>query len=129
MIRPQADFPMLDEYKKQGFAITDKTIFALGQDIYSDYPLSADLMVHELVHLKQQAEVGVKEWVYDFLYTPAKRLEYELEAYKIQILSIKDRNYRTKVWLQSAKTLSSDLYGNIISYQDAKDQLSPHKKG
>ncbi len=128
MIRPQSDFPLMEEYKAQGFDITDKTIFALGVDIYTNYNLSPDLMVHELVHLKQQQEVGVKEWVYDFLYVPAKRLEYELEAYKIQIHSIKDRNHRAKVWLQSAKSLSSSLYGNIISYEDAKEQLSPLKK-
>lgn len=121
-IRPQKDFPMMDEYKKY-FDITDKTIFALGLDIYTDYPLSKDLFIHEVQHLKQQAKVGVKEWVYDFLYVPAKRLEYELDAYRVQLKSIKDRNERNRVRIESAKNLSSSLYGNIISYQDAFERM------
>lgn len=125
MIRPQADFPLMDEYRNQGFEITDRTIFALGEDIYTDFPLTPDLLVHELTHLKQQEEVGVKEWVYDFLYKPSLRLKYEIEAYQVQIKSIKDRNHRAKVWLESAKNLSSALYGNIISFDDARDILKP----
>ena len=122
MIRPQVDFPLMEEYKKQ-FEITDKTIFALGEDIYTDYPLTPDLLVHELVHLRQQAEVGVKEWVYDFLYNPALRLKYELEAYQEQLKSIKDRNQRHRKRLVCAEQLSSTLYGNIISKKDAFDLL------
>lgn len=117
-IRPQKDFPFMNEYKEL-FAITDKTVFALGDSIYTDYPLSEDLFVHELVHLKQQEKVGVKEWVYDFLYDVEARLRYEVEAYRKQLASIKDRNYRHKVRMQSARNLSSDLYGSIISYDDA----------
>lgn len=113
----------MEEYKEQ-FEITDKTIFALGADIYTDYPLTPDLYIHELVHLKQQEEVGVKEWVYDFLYVPEKRLEYEIEAYRTQLSSIKDRNHRAKVLFDSSKQLSSSLYGNIISYADAFKVLS-----
>lgn len=121
-IRPQSDFPLMDEYKKY-FAITDKTIFALGLDIYTDYPLTPDLYIHEVQHLKQQAKVGVKEWVYDFLYVPARRLEYELDAYRVQLKSIKDRNHRNRVRIESAKNLSSSLYGNIISFQEAFDAM------
>lgn len=110
------------EYKKY-FDITDRTIFALGEDIYTNYPLTPDIYVHELVHLEQQAKVGVKEWVYDFLYVPKKRLEYELEAYRKQLRSIKDRNHRNQVRIESAGNLSSSLYGNIISKQEAFDLM------
>lgn len=118
MILPQAEFPLMNEYKKF-FAIDEYTIFALAENIYTDYPLTPDLLIHENVHLKQQAKVGVKEWVYDFLYNPAKRLEYELEAYKEQLKSIKDRNQRHRVRMRSAEQLSSAMYGNIISFKDA----------
>lgn len=121
-IRPQSDFPLMDEYK-QYFEITDRTVFALGESIYTDYPLTPDLLVHELVHLKQQAKIGVKNWLYDFLYVPARRLEIEVEAYREQIKSIKDRNQRARVWMQSARNLSSALYGNIINYQEALTRL------
>lgn len=118
MIRPQKDFPFIDEYKKF-FEITDRTIFAGGDSIYTDYPLSSDLLVHELVHLKQQAEYGLIEWVHDFIYNPKFRLEQEKQAYREQLKSIKDRNHRNKVRIESARNLSSGLYGNIISYEDA----------
>lgn len=122
MIRPQSEFPLMSEYKKH-FEIDENTIFALGEDIYTNNDLPPDILIHEQVHLKQQAKIGVKEWVYDFLYTPAKRLEYELEAYRAQLKSIKDRNQRNKVRIQCAYNLSSGLYGNIISKQDAFDLL------
>lgn len=121
-IRPQADFPFIEEYRKQ-FDITKYTIFAGGDAIYTDYPLTPDLLVHELVHLRQQEEIGLKEWVYDFLYTPAKRLEYELEAYREQLQSIKDRNHRARIRHESSINLSSSLYGNIINFTDAFELL------
>lgn len=122
MIRPQVEFPLMDEYKKK-FAITDKTIFALGEDIFTDYKLTPDLLIHESTHLKQQAKIGVKEWVYDFLEYPARRLEFEIEAYREQLKSIKDRNHRDKIRRESATNLSSGLYGNIISYTEAFQKL------
>lgn len=124
MIRKQADFPFLDEYKKQ-FAITKDTIFACYPDIYCDGQLTQDLLIHELVHLRQQEKIGLKEWVYDFLYDPKKRLEYEVEAYKEQLKSIKDRNHKTREYFKAAQQLSSDLYGNIIDYQTALQLLKP----
>ncbi len=122
MIRPQSEFPLMEEYKKK-FAITEGTIFALGEDIFTDNTLTPDLLVHENTHLKQQAKIGVKEWVYDFLEVPARRLEIELEAYRAQLKSIKDRNQRDKIRRISADTLSSALYGNIISRAEAWDKL------
>ncbi len=108
----------MEEYQKQ-FKISPRTIFALGDSIYTDYPLTPDLLVHELVHIKQQEKVGVKEWVYDFLYDIESRLKFEVEAYRKQLMSIKDRNHRHKIRMESARNLSSELYGSIISYDDA----------
>lgn len=121
-IKPQNEFPLMEQYKEL-FDIDDNTIFALAEDIYTNNPLPPEILVHENIHLKQQAEVGVKEWVYDFLYTPSKRLEYEIEAYRAQLDFIKDRNKKAKDRVQCAKNLSSGLYGNIISYGDAYELL------
>lgn len=121
-IRPQKDFPLMEEYKAK-FPITDGTIFALSLDIYTNHPLTPDLFVHEVCHLKQQERDGLKEWVYDFLEYPDKRLAYELEAYREQLKSIKDRNHRHKIRMESARNLSSPLYGSIISFKDAFDQM------
>ena len=117
-IRPQKEFPLIEEYGKK-FAITEDTIFALFPHIYTDNQLSPDLMIHEFCHLKQQQKVGITEWVYDFLEYPAKRLEYEVEAYKEQLRSIKDRNHRDRVRRESARNLGSALYGNIVSPDEA----------
>lgn len=122
MLRPQVDFPLMEEYKKF-FEITDDTVFALYPDIYSNNALPADILVHELVHHRQQEKIGVKEWVYDFLYNPEARLQFELEAYREQLKSIKDLNQRNRRRIESARNLSSALYGNIISYQDAFDLM------
>lgn len=122
MMKKQVEFPLLEEYKKY-FAVDKNTIFALGEHIYTNNDLTDDLLVHELVHLKQQEEMGVTEWVYDFLHDPEARLRFEVQAYREQIKSIKDRNYRTKVLYQSAKNLSSALYGNIITNSQALELL------
>lgn len=118
MIKKQVEFPLLEEYRKH-FNITDDTIFALGEHIYTNKDLTADLLIHEMTHLRQQEEMGVTEWVYDFLHNPKERLKFEVEAYREQLKSIKDRNHRTRILYDSAKTLSSDLYGNIITQPEA----------
>lgn len=123
MIRPQDEFPLMEEYKQQGFTIDENTIFALGEDIYTNKELTPDLLVHEIQHLKQQQRDGTKEWLYDYLYVPKKRLEYEIDAYRAQLRSIKDRNHKNKIRLLSARTLSSSLYGNIITYEEALAKL------
>lgn len=122
MFAPQKEFPLIETYRKQ-FAITDKTIFAYNGKIYTDYDLPHHLIVHEKVHLEQQDEIGLEQWVYNYLYRPEKRLGYEIEAYKRQLRSIKDRNWRAKTRMESARNLSSSLYGGIISYEEALQKL------
>ena len=108
----------MDEYKKH-FEISDGTIFALYPNIYTNNKLTSDLLVHEITHLRQQEKIGVKEWVKNFLENPAKRIEYELEAYRNQISSFKNRELKNKCRIWASETLSSALYGNIISKDEA----------
>lgn len=121
-IRPQKEFPLLERYREV-FDITDRTIFAYNDVIYCDGKLPPDLIVHEKVHHKQQKRVGLDRWVELFLTDPKFRLEQEIEAYTTQLRSITDRNYKMTVYLSSAKALSSSLYGNIISYEEALEAL------
>ena len=118
IFRPQAEFPLLEDYKKV-FEITNKTIFAYDNKIYCDYPLTPDLVVHEYKHWEQQNEIGLDRWVEMYLTNNNFRLTMEIEAYRAQLLSIKDREVRNKVRLISARQLSSELYGNIITKEDA----------
>jgi hypothetical protein len=122
-IRPQAEFPLWDEYAKH-FELNENVIFALYPDIYTNNKLTPDLLVHESTHLRQQQKIGVNEWVKNFLENPSKRIEYELEAYRNQIKSIKDREQKNKCRIWASETLSSGLYGNIISKEQVFKLLS-----
>ena len=122
-MKPQNEFPLLDTFSKV-FDITPRTIFAYDKNIYCDYPLTDDLLIHEQTHLAQQEKYGLDKWVEEYLTNSGFRLEMELEAYRNQIVSINDRNQRVRVRIQSAKDLSSSLYGNIISYDEALKFLS-----
>lgn len=122
MFKPQDEFPLLDKYKEK-FAVDQFTIFAYDKYIYTNYKLTSDLLIHENVHLKQQEEIGLDAWVEGFLNDPEFRLKVELEAYKAQINSILDSAKRSKLRLQCAENLSSELYGSIISLSEAFDSL------
>jgi|688.fasta_scaffold353981_2 hypothetical protein len=122
MIKKQVEFPLLDKYK-QVFDITPQTIFAYGDDIYTDTPLTVDLAAHESTHLDQQEKVGLDLWVNLYLTDSNFRIAQETEAYKNQLKVFLDRNERYIMKLEFAKTLSSGLYGNCIEYSDALKRL------
>lgn len=114
----QVDFPYLEQYRKK-FKVTDRTIFAYNKEIYSNYELSEDLLLHEIKHIEQQNRIGADLWVEKYLNNRQFRLNEEVEAYQAQLAFIKDRNQRYKLKILCAKTLSSDLYGNIITFDKA----------
>ena len=116
MERPQKEFPLMEEYRKH-FEITDDTIFTLYPDIYANNKLTPDLIAHEMTHIRQQEKQGVKSWVDRYLSEPQFRITQELEAYRNQIQSIKDKNARYKCRIWASETLSSGLYGNVVDYQ------------
>ena len=118
ILYPQSEFPLLKEYSRH-FDITPKTIFAYDHKIYSNGNLPEHLIVHEQTHHKQQDKYGLDNWVEKYLNDNKFRLLMEIEAYQTQLKSIKDRNTRVKVAMESAKNLSSSLYGNIIDYKEA----------
>lgn len=122
ILKPQIEFPLLEKYKEV-FPITKDTIFAYDNVIYSNNNLPEHLIIHEKVHIRQQNEKGLDEWVFFFLKNPAFRLEQELEAYREQLDSIKDRNLKALVRMESAKNLSGGLYGDIITFQKALELL------
>lgn len=117
-IHPQKNFPLLEEYKKY-FNITPHTIFAYDHKIYTNDDLPQHLIIHEMTHHIQQDEHGLDAWVTRYLNDPQFRLDMEIEAYAMQLKSIKDRNGRAWQLMLCAKDLSSDLYGNIITKDEA----------
>jgi len=117
-IKPQSEFPLLSRFKEV-FPITTHTIFAYNHVIYCDYKLPDHLIVHEETHHRQQDRDGLDYWIDNYLKDPKYRLEQEIEAYKNQLQSIKDRNQRSKIRIESARNLSSELYGNLLTFQEA----------
>ena len=116
--KPQVEFPLLKEYARV-FAITPMTIFAFVDTVYCDYLLPDHLVVHENIHLKRQMKIGPDKWVEQYLTDPKFRLNEEVIAYRAQLESIKNREYRNIIRMESAKHLSSALYGNIITNAEA----------
>lgn len=118
MIEDQDKFPLLERYKAV-FPVDYNTIFAYNNTIYTNNKLTEDLIIHEVAHLVRQAEYGLDKWVNDYLEDPKFRLEEEIWAYKKQLESIKDREQKNRVRIESSRTLSSPLYGNLISKAEA----------
>jgi len=104
-------------------AIGDNTIIAFGDTIYAKDPLSKDKIVHEQVHLEQHKYSNLWAIIYLIRYRLSKRfrLKSEIEAFHEQYSVSGD-------WIleKAAKILSGKLYGEIISYKDAKEAI---KKG
>lgn len=121
-IKPLSEFPLLEQYRGV-FDIHDRAIVAYNHEIYSNYPLTDDLIVHEKTHHKQQDRYGLPVFLDKYLSDVQFRLDMEVEAYRNQLESIKDRNKRYKAKIDSAKSLSSSLYGNIITFDKAMDML------
>lgn len=119
MIKPQKDFPLMARYKEAAFAITKYTIFAYNGDIYTDYSLPPWQLVHENRHLKQQEEIGLDLWVEQYLTDASFRLKMELDAFRTELASIKDRNKRFEIRMDASYTLSSDLYGRLVTRSEA----------
>jgi hypothetical protein len=100
-------------------------VFTYGDTLYNPTGLeiSDDLMVHEEVHAKQQ--VNPEEWWGRYLTDPEFRIEQELEAYRAQYASLKDRPRPERRWYlrEFAKNLSSRLYGGVINKAKAEELI------
>jgi hypothetical protein len=116
-------YPLLKE--KFGIDWDNGIIITYGKTIHCKQPIPPEKMVHELVHVKQQT--NPEEWWNRYLLDKDFRLSQELEAYKKEAQfikdNIKDRNGRYMYIHQMAKDLSSHIYGNVISFNDAMREL------
>ena len=107
--------------KKFGVQWDKGIIITYGDTIYCKYKISPDLEVHEATHIKQQADYGVKEWWERYIVDAPFRLSQELEAYKTQAEWIRKHSNNQKFLLEKIWTdISSSIYGNMITYEEAK---------
>jgi hypothetical protein len=125
-IQPLNKFRRLKEFGKF-FKITEDTVIAYDNQIYSNRPLYPDVLLHELHHLKQQKKIGLKTFTEKYLKNKTFRLEMEREAYKVQLNSIEDPQLREAVRLDAIDNLTSGLYGKITK-KEAEKLLPRDKK-
>lgn len=104
----------------------DALMITYGDTVYTKYPLTADLIIHEQVHINQQEkEGGPIVWWNKYLDDPVFRLMVELEAYRAQIQYLKafsPRKYR-KERIKKIHHDISTYYGGICTLQEAQDLL------
>lgn len=116
--------PNYDEIKRRlNVNFDDGLVFTYGDTIYTKRTdLLPDVIIHEQVHIKQQA-LSPSVWWNMYLNDWTFRYTQELEAYREQAKFIKkyilDRNARYKCISEVAQDFASPIYGPIISYDDA----------
>lgn len=120
--------PIFDKCEKE-FGITwDNTIFAYLPNIHAKYSLTDDLIEHEMVHLKQQQELGdVENWWQIYFDDPPQRLKWELEAYRRQYNFLKAKISRNELFDKVhswSSMLSGKFYGYLIDYREAIKEIT-----
>lgn len=121
--------PNIEEIRKH-FDLEGKgeVYFCYGDMIFnpSGNKIDADFVAHEEVHARQQAEMGGPEaWWARYFIDPQWRVVQEVEAYGTQFRYLLRSNARLayKELENFAISLSSSLYGNAISYGEARDAI------
>lgn len=112
-----------------GQQVVKGKVFAYGDAIYcpSGRQPSADLVVHEETHLRQQKELGVRgaeRWWKRYLEDSAFRLSQEVEAYRAQLAACPGREYRRAVRKHAVKMLAGPTYGRLVTADRARALLA-----
>ncbi len=113
-------------------------LYAYGDRIYnpSGVKITPWIMAHESIHGEQQKDMSsylsyanqVENWWEKYLLDPGFRLAQELPAHRAEWLEYKhvmhvmgdvSNGYLDLI----AKRLSSPLYGNLLSYDEAKERI------
>lgn len=120
--------PIYDECVARFGADWDRgTIFTYGDTIHCKYKISKAKEVHERVHVKQQLDFGVENWWFRYFEYPEFRLQEELAAYQAEVAYVKkfEHNLKEKMRLlhNIAVDFSSPLYGNLMTFEEAKQLL------
>jgi hypothetical protein len=115
-------------HEKFGVNWSKGVIITYGDTVYCKYDLGQDKIVHESTHIKQQEKIDKDEWWNKYLEDKDFRLSQEVEAYRNEAKfirkSIKDRNSQARLLHQIYIDLSSSIYGNICTFNEAKNFIS-----
>lgn len=119
-----------DELERRYHVKWERTALAYGDTIYAADVLPADVEAHERVHLHQQGYTteGARVWWERYLNEPEFMYAQELEAYRAQYQflrkTVKDRNELTRRLRRLAELLSGDMYGNLVTFDEALKAIS-----
>ena len=117
--------PNIKEIEKVFNIKGKEVVFTYGDILYNPHKVSVErhLLVHEQTHEKQQNK-DPESWWTRYLRDKSFRLSQEVEAYQNQFRFIKNSikdSYRVVLVLDElADHLSSRIYGNIISFKEAR---------
>jgi len=102
----------------------DGVVFTYGDTIHCKYKLSPDLIIHESVHVKQQADMGKDEWWGKYFTDKEFRLSQEIAAYRLQIAfiknNVKDRNEAFRMYHKIWNDMER-MYGEMCTYKEARE--------
>lgn len=105
-------------------------VMVYGDTIHQSFKqeMDKDLLVHELVHVKQHKAYpgGPKAWWRKYIDDQDFRIAQELEAYRTQYKWCQEnvsRQVRKAILKHCAKDLSSFLYGNVMSFDEAENLI------
>lgn len=110
-------------------ALTKNAVFTYGDVLYNPSGNNPPpyLIVHESVHMEQQARIGKDEWWDRFIGDEGFRLQQELEAYQAEYKAFckmyRDRNERNSFLRFQALMCSSAMYGKMITFPDALTKI------
>lgn len=111
-----------------GMTFDDGLIITYGDTIHAKERLFPDFVAHELVHVKQQKDMGVKEWWDRYFRDAEFRKSQELEAYREQMLyinrTVKNRENRFKMKHHLAKSLATGYGDKMMTMAEALKALS-----
>ena len=123
-------FPPNYKEIEKTFDLSDKKpVFTYGDTIFNPHKVDIvdHLMEHEMVHMRQQALVGVDNWWSKYLINAEFRLEQEIEAYSWQYEFVKRQGHLYKTldaFLdQLASLLSGKMYNNLLDFGKAKSKI------
>ena len=104
-----------------------QAFFTYGDTLYNPakLPIPNDIKVHEKVHMRRQqiGDMTPELWWGKWLRDEKFRINEEAVAYGSQFRALKkthkDRNHQCRILHDLARSLSGDLYGNVISHGEA----------
>ena len=118
--------PSIFEKCRERFGVNwGSVIITYGDTIYSKNLPVDNIIVHEKVHIKQQAEIGADAWWDRYFEDKDFRLLQELEAHKAQLKFIRENYPRLerRRWEKHIYSSFAGNYGGIITKELAKELL------